>query len=166
MRPMRRVLYPIFLLLLGFWLGATLMVDFVIVPSVFRIINDFFNAGELGITLFSKFNLVEMVISTTLVTITAYLLSRGVALHAPLLLAVLAWIIVMVYVFYLTPKLSHLTELFYQSELTGEMAQGGYPDIQQAHQYFHRVYIILDSIKILLLALLATLTTLKGRLWS
>ena len=50
------------LILVSIWWGWTAIIDFAVVPTVFAIVNDFFNAGELGIALFSKLNLLEVII--------------------------------------------------------------------------------------------------------
>jgi hypothetical protein len=160
---MRAYLDAVFLMLVSCWLSGTLLVDFVVVPSVFRVVADFFNAGELAITLFSKFNLIELVISSSLVAMLALRLSQGAALRLPLLLALASWLIVMVYVFYLTPKISWLTELFRAAEAQGQSGIGTYQDIQQTHQYYHRLYIILDTVKLLLLLSLTGLGVIASK---
>lgn len=144
-------------LILSWWLGATVLIDFVIVPTVFQTIDSFFNAGELGIALFRKFNFVECMFAVCLVLLS---LKRGkkftyFKLHSSLV--ALVCLIVLTYVTYLTPYLAKLTGLWKEADTTNTIAIAGISDIQQEHQFFHRIYVTLDTFKILFLASLFTL---------
>ena len=57
-------------------------------------------------------------------------------------------VISLIYFSYLTPKLEELTEMWKISEAGKEIPVS---DIQQEHQYFHRLYVAIDSVKILIL---------------
>lgn len=142
----------VFLFLVSLWWGWTVLIDFVVVPTVFKIINDFFNAGELGIALFSKLNLFEIAVASLLIALMAFnkaMFRRG-KLQLGLLIAV--WTIVNIYLYYLTPKLTHLTELWKQAEVLNTVGIGGVADVQQEHQYFHRIYVAFDTVKLLILS--------------
>lgn len=134
------------LILVSIWWGWTVIIDFAVVPTVFSTINDFFNAGELGIALFSKINNFEIIIASSLI-----ILSRK---KLPLFLSVSVWIIVMIYFVYLTPKIIELTELWKKAEALKQISIAGIPDIQQEHQFYHRLYVGLDSVKLLILTVL------------
>ena len=136
----------VLLILLSIWWGWTVIIDFAVVPTVFSVINDFFNAGELGIALFSKLNNFELVISALLIVLS---LKQG---KLRLGLMICAWMIVMFYFSYLTPKLTHLTLLWKEADAAGLTGIAGIADVQQEHQFFHRVYVGLDSLKLLLLS--------------
>ncbi len=51
---------------LASWFSMTCLLDFLVVPLVFRNIQNFFEAGKLGIKLFSSFNYVEVIFSLIL----------------------------------------------------------------------------------------------------
>lgn len=139
------------LILVSIWWGWTVIIDFAVVPTVFRVINDFFNAGELGIALFSKLNLFEMLLSSLLIVVSVIHLKKVGRGKTQLALAVSAWMIVMFYFSFLTPKIIHLTELWKNAEANNQIGLAGINDIQQEHNFFHRMYVGLDSLKLLIL---------------
>lgn len=139
------------------WLGWTALIDFAVVPTVFGTINDFFNAGELGIALFSKLNYLEVIVSSSLIALSCLELKRAQTGKLQLGLLVLAWTIVMSYFIFLTPKLTSLTELWKKADGLGLIGMSGIEDVQQEHQFYHRIYVGLDTVKILLLATLTGL---------
>lgn len=145
------------LVLISLWWGSTVLIDFAVVPTVFGVIDDFFNAGELGIALFSKLNKLEVVISSLLIVVSVFHLKITRSGKLQLALVLSAWVIVMVYVAYLTPKLTSLTGLWKEAEALNQVGISGISDIQQEHQFFHKIYVTLDSIKLLIL------TTLLGQ---
>jgi hypothetical protein len=140
------------LILLSLWLGFTALIDFAVVPTVFKVVDDFFNAGELGIALFSKLNLLEIIFSSSLLALLALEIKKAPFIKWKLTLGLCAWIIVMVYLTYLTPKITELTGLWKAADLAQTTGSGNIQDIQQEHQSFHRLYIILDSVKLILLS--------------
>ena len=97
------------LILVSIWWGWTAIIDFAVVPTVFRVIHDFFNAGELGIALFSKLNTLEVLVSSLLIVLSLYTLKQSGHGKLQLALVICAWAIAMIYFSYLTPKLVGLT---------------------------------------------------------
>jgi hypothetical protein len=142
------------LILVSIWWGWTVIIDFAVVPTVFKVINDFFNAGELGIALFSKLNTFEMIVSTLLIVVSVFHFKNSGRGKIQLGLAVAAWMIVMFYFAYLTPKIIHLTDLWKQAETVQKLGIAGINDIQLEHQFYHRMYVGLDSLKLLILSFL------------
>jgi hypothetical protein len=142
------------LILVSIWWGWTVIIDFAVVPTVFKVINDFFNAGELGIALFSKLNTFEMIVSTLLIVVSVFHFKKSGRGKIQLGLAVAAWMIVMFYFAYLTPKIISLTDLWKQAETVQKLGIAGINDIQQEHQFYHRMYVGLDSLKLLILSFL------------
>jgi hypothetical protein len=139
------------LILVSIWWGWTAIIDFAVVPTVFAIIHDFFNAGELGIVLFSKLNLLEVIISSLIIVISVIHLKQEGRGKIQLALACGAWLIVMFYFAFLTPKLIALTDLWKQAEVVNQIGIAGINDIQQEHRSYHRMYVGLDSLKLLIL---------------
>lgn len=155
MQNAHRFRFSALLVLLTLWLGWTSLVDFVVVPAVFRNVHDFFEAGDLGVLLFTKLNSIEVVIAS--VVFAVLVLNFRTNRHSfPLLLgSFLALAIAFAYFLWLIPKLAHLTELWKLAE-AGKTV--GLADVQQEHQYFHRLYVTLDTVKIFILTLLLGLT--------
>jgi hypothetical protein len=142
------------LIFLSIWLGTTCLVDFVVVPTVFQVIENFFNAGELGVALFTKMNVLELILSLTLVCLISIEYRKYNRRVVHVFFAISAAIIVVIYFSYLTPKIAELTLLWKKADSQGLVAIAGIKDIQQEHQFYHRTYVTLDSIKILILATL------------
>jgi hypothetical protein len=154
---MRRQIYPLTLIVLSMWLGWTLLVDFIVIPTTFRELNDFFGAGNLGIQLFIKLNNLELILATLLFALYVWIIVQQKKINIFLItMSVALFALTLFYFAYLTPKIALLTSLWQQAETQGSTAIGSIPDIQQEHQYYHRLYVSLDTAKvILLLSLLA-----------
>jgi hypothetical protein len=151
----------IILTLVSIWWGWTVIIDFAVVPMVFRIINDFFNAGELGVALFSKLNIFELIASSLLLIIasSSVLIYKKEKTTFALILS--AWIITLIYFFYLTPKLLMLTELWKKADSANQIGISGISDIQQEHQFFHKIYVTIDSLKLFILSIILGLQLFK-----
>lgn len=115
------------------------MVDFVIVPTVFRNLPDVMQAGNLGVILFNKYNMLEFLLALILVPVfikmPTHKSKKLIGIGVFLLLAIAGS-----YLFYLTPKLTELTSL---------MGQGG--EVAQEHSFYHSLYVKIDSIKLIIL---------------
>lgn len=158
--------YSAFIALVSLWLGWTMLVDFFVVRTVFSIVTNFFEAGDLGIAIFSKLNSLELVVSSTMLALLSYQVMKNKKSIKLLVLALVCWVIVMTYFTWLTPKLVSLTELWKTADAAGSIGIGGIADIQQEHQFFHQIYIGMDSVKLLILATLLVLGIWKNEEWS
>ncbi|MES2529033.1 MAG: DUF4149 domain-containing protein [Bdellovibrionota bacterium] len=154
----RRLLSSTLLILLSFWLGWTVLVDFIVVPGVFRNIANFFEAGDLGIYLFQKLNSLELEVATFTIAILIFIFRKNRRALPLLISGVFLFAIAVTYFIYLTPKLQALTDMWKLSEAGQKIAL---TDIQQEHQYFHRIYVTIDSLKILILIFMMTTTVWK-----
>lgn len=141
----------IFIALVSMWWAATALIDFAVVPTVFSTVSEFFNAGELAIALFFKLNKFELVVSSLLIIFALLNLRSEGRGKTQLILTCCAWMIVMFYFSYLTPKITTLTTLWRETELTNKIGIADINDIQQEHQFYHRMYVGLDSLKFLFL---------------
>jgi hypothetical protein len=133
------------------WLAWTVLVDFFVVPAVFQNIPDVFMAGNLGVVLFNKLNRLEFPLASILFALSVLQVKR---VAAPRLLVLISFIllgIASIYLFSLTPKLSELTATWEYADKMGTLGPGGV-DVQQLHQSYHRTYVVMDSVKLLLLA--------------
>lgn len=157
-----RFYFPTLLILIASWIACTALVDFAVVPTLFLNMGNFFEAGEMGILLFTKFNMVEVVIASALLGLSWLSLFHGNRTSKIVfIVSLFLWIIVMLYISYLTPSITKLTILWKQAEAIGAQGINGYADIQQAHQSQHRLYIFFDSLKLLLLVFLLGFTITK-----
>jgi hypothetical protein len=59
-----------------------------------------------------------------------------------------------------------LTELWKTTDLMGIQGINGISDVQQEHQFYHRLYISLDSIKLLLIGIMIGIGFIKEEKWS
>lgn len=150
----KNYLFSFFLILLSLWWGWTVLVDMVIIRTVFTIVDNFFLAGDLGITVFSKLNNLELIVSSLLVAILSLQVRKNKKVLPLLVLSIITWIIAMTYFSYLTPKIVTLTELWKKTDLMGINSVAGIPDVQQEHQLYHNLYIGLDVAKLILLSLM------------
>jgi len=146
------------LIIVSIWWGWTALIDFAVVPTVFNVINDFFNAGELGIALFSKLNLLELLLSSLLIVVSLIQFKNIKRGRIQLALGISSWMIVMFYFSYLTPKIINLTDLWKEAEALNKIGIAGINDIQQEHQFYHRMYVGLDSLKLLMLSFILGLS--------
>ncbi len=158
--------YSFFLVLCSLWWGWTVLVDFVVIRTVFAVVTSFFEAGDLGVAVFSRLNDLELVAATGILALVCRELRRGKKLLPHLALALVAWAIAVTYFAYLTPKLVALTELWKKTDLMSITAVAGIPDVQQEHQFYHRLYIGLDTVKLVVLTGLIALGVWREDRWS
>jgi len=147
---------------LSFWLGCVVLTDFVIVRTLFSEIDDFFKAGFIGVQLFSKLNLLEIILASIIFLSEIFILTKEKKLIHLLPLFLILYGITFFDYIYLTPKLSDLTHLWFKADLMGVVGLPGIADIQAEHQKFHELYITLDSVKIFLLLTSLSILTWKN----
>ncbi len=161
-----RYLYSLFLIVVSLWWGWTVLVDMFIVPTVFKTIDQFFQAGDLSIAVFSKLNNLELVLASILVGLFSYQMIKNKKALMLLVPSIVVWLIAMTYFTFLTPKLVEMTELWKKTDLMGITGVAGIPDIQQAHQFYHNLYITLDVVKLLLLSAMLLIGVIKEEKWT
>lgn len=143
---MKNRLQIVYLILVSMWFGWTVLVDFFVVPSVFAQISNFFEAGHLGVTVFTKLNKLELIVS--LMVCSSLLVQKK---YKTLIPALVCTVIVLYYVGFLSEKIRDLTVLWQEADSKGVVGLNGIPDVQQSHQFYHKLYITLDSVKLFLL---------------
>lgn len=161
-----RTIYSLFLILVSLWWGWTVLVDIFIIPTVFKTIDQFFQAGDLGVAVFSNLNKLEVVLGSVLVGLFSYQITKNKKALLLFVLSILVWLIVMTYFSFLTPKLIRLTELWKKTDIMGLTGLAGIPDVQQAHQSYHNLYISLDIVKLLLLSAMLVIGVTKEEKWT
>lgn len=160
------ILHSFYLTLISIWWGWTVLVDMFVVRIVFSMVDDVFQAGKIGMELFTRLNQLEIVVSSALVVITFFQVKKIKNLRIEFFLSVFIWIIPMVYFCYLTPKITYLSELWQRLDLMGIYSVHGIPDIQQEHQFYHNLYIGLDTIKLITMTLMMTLAFWRRGKWE
>lgn len=132
------------LLMAAIWMSATALVDFLIVPTLFRSLDDVMSAGIIGVKLFTIFNYLELVFGFAMIVgiwkSFKYFNHRSLA-WANLSNAILLFVIALFYTSFLTPELT---------QLTYQIKSGGDSHIMASHDFFHKLYVKIDSIKLLL----------------
>lgn len=143
------------LILTSVWLAWTVLVDFFVVPSVFQNIPEVFMAGNLGVVLFGKLNHLEFPIASIIFALACWHSRKTGTLKLVILTSFVTLGIATIYLFSLTPKLASLTAAWEYAEKVGTLGPHG-EDVQQLHQNYHRTYVALDSVKLLLLLIQMT----------
>jgi hypothetical protein len=159
-------LHSLYLIFASIWWGWTLLIDMFVIRILFSKIDDIFLAGNIGMELFSKLNQLEMIISTALLVIIFFQVRVNRRLLKEFFLTLTTWIISVIYFSYLTPKLIFLTELWKKNDLIGIYSAPVIPYIQQAHQYYHNLYIGIDSLKLITLTVMIGLATWRREKWE
>lgn len=155
MNSQKIVLSNIALATLAIWLGLSLFTDFIVIRTAFEITGDFFKAGDLGLLLFGKLNNFEVVFGSFVFIEVILNPHKSKLINFSVLILVLSLLgIALFYFSYLTPKIATLTELWKEVDRLGVLGLGGIPDVQSEHQFYHRLYIGLDSLKMMTLAIL------------
>lgn len=143
--------YKLLLLVISsLWMGMTMSVDFVAVPLVFQTLTSLQEAGRLGIAVFLKFNSIEIFLSMVLfiTSILEFLKNKnGRWPMTWVLFSILLTSLAVLYAFYLSPRIAFLGTEMHQFPLESEP----YLAIYKEHQFFHKLYVKLDSLKLLLL---------------
>ncbi len=133
------------ILILGLWLGMTVLVDFIAIPIVFRTLTDVFQAGLIGMQVFEKLNFVEVFLGLAFMVSCFYLKKT---LKLVKFFAIILSFLAGFYFFFLTPKITKLS--LQMMELTHQ-AGAGLQQVAQDHDFYHHLYVKLDGVKILML---------------
>ncbi len=147
------------LILTTIWLTMTATIDFLVLPTAFRVIKNLLLGGNLGIALFSRFNPLEMLFSLTILILMAVTeVQAKVAKTLALILSGLLVAISFIYYFFLTPKIVMTTRVIesLEGKTSEAMAQA-----QLDHQFFHHLYVRMDSVKLVCLCVILVIILVK-----
>ena len=140
--------YKIAIIFSSLWLVLTCFIDFMAVPTLFRNITDVYEAGIVGIKIFTFFNYLEVIIGAYLV----YYSMVHLKLKLYIILSFLCFIIVSLYCYLLSPMISQLTsELI---SLVENDPKDLFGSVQVRHDFYHNLYIRLDSLKLFLITVI------------
>ena len=147
--------------ILGAWFVATIFIDFFAVMAVFKNVSSIFEAGQVGMYVFTSFNKFEFIFSIILVALSFLYGHPCKKINwTGKTISIILFLLAGYYLFFLSPTISALTIQMHEVGI----GNVGYETLEQTHQVFHKRYISLDSIKLLLLVvqiIFVTLTTLK-----
>lgn len=154
-----RSISSIVMVVLALWLGATLAVDFLAIPSVFKNVTNLAEAGKVGMAVFGKFNVIEVVYALLslffLLVITLRNRSRFNIFLLSLTLVLTA--IALSYLFYFTPELARVT--FAKNETFGPEMRAA---LESELYFLHSLYIKLDGLKMFLIVIALIMLGRKG----
>ena len=151
---MNQINQRILLILITSWLSTSMLIDFVALPITFRTI-EVMMAGQIGIKIFSLYNIVEVLFSLGIVFCTIKLvkdLKSKTQLSwkknwLPVTFAMVLLVIAFMYKFYLTPQIASLTAQLPMASPNTDL----YLNLKDSHAFFHRLYVRMDGFKIMLL---------------
>jgi Domain of unknown function (DUF4149) len=151
---------------LGFWLSATLLIDFTIMPSMyFSGMMNTPNFGAVGYTLFSIFNRIELLCGAVALSVGLWLwqseiLDRKQKIEIGVSSALLL-LIALCYTFILTPQMGGLSIDLHMMD-SASIVNGGLENLQMhstivtdappGMNQMHVIYWVLEALKITLLA--------------
>ncbi len=127
------------------WFIATIFVDIIAVPNVFRNVSSVVEAGKVGLAVFSNFNKFELFFGILACLGLYFETNMSKAVKAILIAFFIIW--PLLYIFKMTPEIS-AAALQMNSVLKTDPLYIGY---KEHHSYYHSLYRTLDSIKILVL---------------
>ncbi len=137
----------------------TATIDFLVLPQAFRVIKNVLIGGNLGIELFSRFNPLEMLFSFVILILMAITeIPAKMAKTIGLILSGLLVAISFIYYFFLTPKIVMTTRVI--ESLAGKTSEA-MAQAQMDHQFFHHLYIRMDSIKLVCLSVILGIIIFK-----
>ena len=144
----------IFALCVG-WLSMSCLIDFVAVPIVFRTVSKLYEAANVGIRLFSIFNPIEFVFSLILISFAFLALRKRPSKVKKIQLAFSFFLLFIAasYTFHITPMISTLSEQKRELDMESE----AYVKIEQQHNFYHHLYVKMDSVKVILLLIMVGL---------
>ena len=114
------------------WFFCSAAVDFVAIPTVFKILTDNAIAGKIGVAVFKKFNLLEIVFALALVP-AALNLGKGTKRRFVALCSFALLPLPFFYRFYLTPKITETAHVMNQFE---EIDPQQYVDAVEAMDFY------------------------------
>ena len=138
------------------WFFTTVLVDIIVIPNVFRTLNDVQLAGKVGMVVFHKFNLFEIFFSS--------IIFIGISLNSrrkigEIVLSFALFCLSLIYTFVMTPKITEISLKISQTNIADPL----YAELQSNHAFYHNMYRNFDSAKLLVL-LIFIITTLVLKL--
>jgi len=147
-------------ILLAIWIAATCLVDFMVVPLVFKHTPDMMKAGLLAVDMFKRFNIVEMILSLLLGLNQFYLRKHLMTTLLQFILSIFLFLLISFFLFWLSPAIEATANLIISAGTTAS------PSEHLAYfNNLHSSYVTLDAIKLLVIifSFALTIRSLKQR---
>ncbi len=128
------------------WFIATVFIDMMAVPLVFQTVSSRDEAASLGVQIFRRFNVVELILFASISL--CFYASKIFSLKGYLLRFSYLGLFPIFYFSYLTDKIVHFNRL-----KTNEIDNTKLETIQASLDLYHHLYVRLDTLKIFLLLL-------------
>ncbi|EPZ51479.1 PF13664 domain protein [Bacteriovorax sp. BAL6_X] len=129
------------------WFFATVFIDFIAAPNIFRNVSSLKEAGTLGGIIFTSFNIIEMIFAVLLIIATFLYRKKGKTTFIMKFIAVTTLVLAIVYTTQLSPGIRD-----------SQIAKSNYTHTDEEYQVFedklrgyHKLYVRLDSYKLLAL---------------
>lgn len=128
------------------WLFMTILVDIITIPTVFRNSSSIIDAGKIGMIVFGRFNVFEIIFSLIILigaicNLKVYGNKKWLFFAAPLVV----W--ALVYKFHMTPMITNTTYEIHKTAVTDPL----YLELQSRHAQYHNLYKYFDTTKMLVL---------------
>ena len=149
-----------FFFFLGSWLISTIFIEFFAVMAVFKNVSNIFEAGKVGMYVFSSFNKFEILFGFFLLLISFKNPMENIKIKNTMIgLSLILLGFALYYNFSLSPKITSLTYSMHDIGISNK----GYEEAEKLHEVFHKRYVFMDSIKLFLLLTLLCLGIGKGK---
>lgn len=137
------------------WFFATVFIDFIAVPNVFRTVSSLKEAGTLGGIIFTSFNIIEMIFAVLIIVLSTLYKKKGS--KATIVLKILAastFVLAIVYTTTLSPGIRDTNIAKSNYTHTDEE----YQVLEEKLRTYHSLYVKLDSYKLLALLTMCGIT--------
>lgn len=128
------------------WFFMSVLVDIITIPTVFRNSSSITDAGKIGMTVFSRFNVFEILFAFV-VFFGAYVKWQSLKNKKWMLFAAPLLVMSFLYKFYMTPMITNTTFEIHRTNVADPM----YATLQEKHAFYHNSYRKLEYVKLLLL---------------
>lgn len=146
MKTFKKVNIELVLPFIMAWFFMSVLVDIVTIPTVFRNSTNIVDAGKIGMTVFGRFNIFEILFGLIVLS-GAMVKARDLKNKKWLYFAVPLLLMSFLYKFYMTPMITNTTYEIHQTNVADPM----YATLQEKHAFYHNSYRKLEYVKLLLL---------------
>lgn len=160
MNRVDQILMRFLFMFLAAWFFTTIVVDFVAVPSVFRTVTNLQEAGNVGIKVFTKYNVLELILGIAATGIFWKLPSENKkTLWTCRILSSLLVVLILFYMLHLNPNIIKYAGQMHEIGIGNE----GYEAIEDQHRFYHHLYVKLDGFKLFSLLFLQIIAVISWR---
>jgi len=160
MNRVDQILLRFLLMFLAAWFFTTIVVDFVAVPSVFRTVTNLEEAGKVGIKVFTKYNILELILGIVITGIFWKLPAQSKKLlWACRILSVILVILILFYMLHLNPNIIKYAGQMHEIGIGNE----GFEAVEDQHRFYHHLYVKLDGFKLFSLLFLQIIAVISWR---